>query len=100
MSFFRHQWLRLFAAFTFFVIAGDLVADAIHDEKGLCATESQAGDHGNCATCACSLHVGTALIPPPPAFFPPAEMAALIAEPSIPDIARSPVEIEHPPQLA
>ena len=100
MKFFRHKWFRLFAAFTFLLIAGDLVADAVHDEKGLCAAQSESGDHDNCPTCACSLHDGTALIPPLPAVFPPVEIAAFMAEPFAPGIARSTGEIEHPPQLA
>ncbi len=100
MNFLRHKWFRLFAALTFLVITGDLVADAMHDAVGLCAIESQSGDHDSCPTCACSLHVGTALIPPPPAVFPPDEIAGLMAEPALAEITYSPGEIEHPPQLA
>jgi hypothetical protein len=100
MNFLRHKWFRLVAVFAFCVITGDLVADAVHDERGSCATESQSGDHDSCPTCACSLHVGTALVPPPPAFFPPVELMALLTEPLAPGAVRDPGEVEHPPQLA
>jgi hypothetical protein len=100
MNFFRHHWFRLFAVLAFLVIAGDLIADAVHDEKGLCATESQSGDHGSCPSCACSLHLGTVLMSPPPSICPPVEIATLLSEPAAPDMACLAAEIEHPPQLA
>jgi hypothetical protein len=65
MGFFSNKWFyTLCALIAFFLFAGDLVADAVHDATGGCVTESQSGGgHDSCPTCAdCAIHMATALV--------------------------------------
>ncbi len=100
MKFFRRRSLQLLCAlFALFVVAGDLVADSLHDATGGCVTESQTGDHASCPVCGCSLHSGTALNLDAPSVCLPDETATPIADRSPLRIAVSSTEIDHPPQL-
>lgn len=101
MNFFpRKSFHLLCAVFAFFVIAGDLVADTMHDASGACASESQNGDHASCPACGCSLHAGAALGFDRAAAFLPNEVATAIAELSPTWSLAPPAEIDHPPQLS
>jgi len=96
------KWFRVLCAlFAFFVITGDLVADAVHDATGACVTESQSGDHDSCPACAgCAVHTWAALVD---------EGAVAIAATdgagaSLPEengycVVGLPAAIDHPPQL-
>ncbi|MEO7166497.1 MAG: hypothetical protein ABI016_05605 [Chthoniobacterales bacterium] len=101
MKFFRYQSFQLLCAFfALFVVAGDLVADSLHDASGACASESQGGDHASCPACGCSLHVGAALGFDRATAFLPNEIATAIAELSPIRSLAPPAEIDHPPQLS
>lgn len=101
MKFFRHQSFQLFCAFfALFAVAGDLVADSLHDASGACVTESQSGDHASCPACGCSLHVGAALGFERAAAFLPNEIATAVADLAPAWSLAPPAEIDHPPQLA
>ena len=101
MTFFRRQFFHLLCAFfALFVVAGDLVADSVHDASGACVSESQEGDHASCPACGCSLHTGAALLLERPIFFSPANRVTLLADAAAQKAVGSPTEIDHPPQLA
>jgi hypothetical protein len=61
MDFFRHRFFHILAALFAFFLVSDIVADAIHDANGACATESQSSGHDSCPNCGCSIHTGSAV---------------------------------------
>ena len=98
---FRRKSFHLFCAFfAFFVVTGDLVADALHDASGVCLADAQDGDHASCPACGCSLHTGAALGFDALVFSLPNEVAASLPIQSSRRPVRAPAEIDHPPQLA
>ncbi len=100
MNCFRHKTFHLLCAFfAFFVVTGDLVADAVHDASGACVSEAQTGDHGSCPACGCSLHTGSAIALDRPVFFLPPQRVTLLADDAVQTAIGSPAEIDHPPQL-
>lgn len=102
MEFLRHRSLRILAAlFAFLVIAGDLVADAIHDGSGACATESQDSNHSSCPVCGCTIHTGSATAVDAVAIVMPAvEATVLVSAADDRPVAGAEPAIDHPPQLA
>ena len=101
MNCLRRKILRIACAlFTCFVITGDILADAVHDATGACATESQSGCE-TCPACGCSIHTGTAVAPDLVALVSPItstrEWMAAFEE----ALAVGPAAaIDHPPQLS
>ena len=101
MDLLRHRSFRILCAlFAFFVITGDIVADAIHDASGACATESQDGGHDSCPACGCTIHNGSAIAPDPVAVSVHGIGASIpmILTDDQPAIGAAPA-IDHPPQL-
>lgn len=103
MDFFRHRIFRIFGAFFAFLLVSDIVADAIHDVSGACATESQSsGEHDSCPACACSIHTSSAVAPDEAvARFAPGDLASESLSVTDDQLAPGePPSIDHPPQLA
>ncbi len=102
MDLLRHRSFQLLCAlFAFFVITGDIVADAIHDASGACATESPDRGHESCPACSCTIHNGSAIAPDAVAV---SVHGIGISVPMTitddhPPIGATPA-IDHPPQLA
>jgi len=103
MNLFRHRSFRILCAlFAFFVITGDIVADAIHDATGACETVSETSGHDECPACGCTIHSGSAAAPD-------ATVARLVPGDSASEsfsvtddrpAPGAPPAIDHPPQLA
>jgi hypothetical protein len=102
MDFFRHCSFRILCALFAFFLVSDIVADAIHDASGACATESQSSGHDSCPACACSIHTASAVAPDVAvARFAPSDSASesLLVTDDRPALGTSPA-IDHPPQLS
>lgn len=103
MDFFRHRSFRILGALFAFLLVSDIVADAIHDASGVCATESQSsGGHDSCPSCACSIHTSSA-VAPDEAVTRFARGDSASESFSVTDDQLAPGEppsIDHPPQLA
>jgi hypothetical protein len=100
MTCLRHSSLRILCAlFAFCVITGDIVADAVHESIGACASESQ--DCDSCPACGCTIHNGSAAAPDSVALLGPVDaIGAFITDTDDqPALGASPA-IDHPPQLA
>jgi hypothetical protein len=101
MSWFRHSSVRFASAlFAWFVITGDIVADAVHDATGVCASESQSGCE-ECPACGCTIHTGSAVAPEAVTLVSPtvATTEWLRASDQKPAIGPA-ASIDHPPQLS
>jgi hypothetical protein len=101
MKFFPRQSFKvLCACFAFFVVAGDIVADSLHEASGACAADCQPSGHDPCPDCGCSIHGGSAVAPDTAAAFGPSVVTAvsIIIKDDQPAIGVAPA-IEHPPQL-
>ncbi|CAN5525761.1 hypothetical protein BH18VER1_BH18VER1_22710 [soil metagenome] len=101
MDLLRHRSFRILCAlFAFFVITGDIVADAIHDASGSCATESQDG-HDSCPACGCTIHNGAAIAPDAVAvsLYDIGISVSMPLTDDQPAIGAAPA-IDHPPQLS
>lgn len=102
MDFLRLRSFRILCAlFAFFVLSGDIVADAVHDASGACATESQDGGHDSCPACGCTIHNGSAM-PPDAGVVSLHGIGISVSVPLTDDrpaigAARA---IDHPPQLS
>lgn len=102
MDLFRHRRFRILCAlFAFFVFTGDIVADAVYEASGACASECESSGCETCPTCACPVHSGFVVSQDGPATFghhlttndfvsASDDRTALGASPAI----------DHPPQLA
>ena len=102
MAFTHSKSLRIICAlFALFVITGDLVADAVHEATGACATESQNSDCDSCPACAgCAIHAATALaVDSSGVIIPDAGAGNCISETMEQCAVGSPPAIDHPPQL-
>jgi len=102
MDLFRQPLFRVFCAlFAFFVITGDIVADAIHEATGACATESQDSDCDTCPACSCTIHNGAAVAPDAAALLGPVSATAksMTITDDRPALGAA-TAIDHPPQLA
>jgi len=102
MSLLRHRSFRVLCALVAFVVfTGDIVADAIHDASGACATESQDGGHDSCPACACPTHTGSVISPDAIALheYGIAASQRLPITDDQPAVGVAPA-IDHPPQLA
>jgi hypothetical protein len=101
MAFLRSKLLPIVCAlFAFFVIAGDLVADSIHNATRACVTESQTSGHDSCPACGCSIHTGSAVAPDAVAvLIPAAETTELMSATDDRPALGAPPAIDHPPQL-
>jgi hypothetical protein len=102
MDFFRHRSFRILAALFAFLLVSDIVADAIHDANGACATESQSSGHDSCPACACSIHTSSAVAPDEAiARFVPGDFGSESLSVTDDQLAPGePPSIDHPPQLA
>jgi len=102
----NRRFLRLFAAFALFALAGDIVADSLADLQGdHCVSESSQSDSHQektpCAHCSCAVHNGSAVAFSEAVDVADAFGASLFAgsrDESAP--VRLPAAIDHPPQLA
>lgn len=102
MDFLRLRSFRILGAlFAFFVITGDIVADAIHDASGACASESQDGGHDSCPACGCTIHNGSAIAPDPVAvsLHGAGTSGSMPLTDDQPALGAAPA-IDHPPQLS
>jgi len=102
MDLFRHQSFRVLCAlFAFFVITSDIVADAIHEATGACATESQDSGCDTCPACGCTIHSGEAVAPDAASLLGPvgATAVSMTTTDDRPALGATPA-IDHPPQLA
>jgi hypothetical protein len=102
MGLFSNKWFyTLCALFAFFVVTGDLVADAVHDATGGCVTESQSGGHDSCPACSgCAIHSATALVDSGAVTIGGISGAgAYLPEENNYCAVGLPAAIDHPPQL-
>lgn len=102
MDFFRHRSFQIFCAlFAFFVFTGDIVADAVYEASGACATECESSGCDTCPACVCPTHTGSAAASDGDAIF--AHDLSTNDSVAITDIEpafAAPQAIDHPPQLA
>jgi hypothetical protein len=103
MNLFRYRSFRILCAlFAFFVITGDILADAIHDATGACETVSETSGHDDCPACGCTIHNGSAVAPDMTvARFAPGDLASesVLVSDDRPALGALPA-IDHPPQLS
>jgi hypothetical protein len=103
MAFIHSKSLRIVCAlFALLVITGDLVADAVHEATGACATESQTGNCDSCPACAgCAIHAAAALAVDSSGVIIPATGPGKCVSETIAQYAIGlPRAIDHPPQLS
>ena len=105
-AFASRRFLRLFAAFALFALAGDIVADSLADLQGdQCVSESSQSDSHQektpCSHCSCAVHNGSVVA------FSEAVNVADASGGSLFAVSRDesapvgvPAAIDHPPQLA
>ena len=101
MKFFRRQSFQVLCAFfALFVVAGDLVADSLHEASGDCAADCQPAGHDPCPDCGCAIHGGSAVAPDAAAALGPAvvTVVSITTKDDQPALGVAPA-IEHPPQL-
>ena len=100
MNFFRHRSFRILGALFAFLIVSDVVADAIHDGSGACATESQSSEHDSCPACGCSIHTGSAVAPDAvTVLIPSAQLTEFLSGTDDRTALGALPAIDHPPQL-
>ena len=102
MDFFRHRPFRILCAlFAFFVFTGDIVADAVYEASGACATECESSGCDTCPACACPTHSGSAAAPEADAILEH-DLATddSVTTTDVDPASGAPPAIDHPPQLA
>jgi hypothetical protein len=101
MDLFRHSSFRVLCAlFAFFVFTGDIVADAVYEASGACATECETSGCDTCPACVCPTHSGSAVASESDAVFGH-DLTSNDSVPTTDDqpAFSAPPAIDHPPQL-
>lgn len=102
MDLFRHRSFRILCAlFAFFVFTGDIIADAVYEASGACASECESSGCETCPACVCPTHSGSAAAPEGDAIFGhDLTTNDSVAIPDDETAFGAPPAIDHPPQLA